>query len=225
MRALRVQAAVFERYRGFDRCMRKLAVAEGEAIPFTAVAELFAHWGDPLSQSDESYLRSCLAEAARTTGPIVQCGTSALSLVLGSLCSASSVRAKQLWCLEHDVHHANMTRSWITQYHLGSAHVIASRAHLFDDYVWYAVDTARLADQVSLILCEGARATPSGAVGALHRLGGRLAPDCTILARKVTRSDDLKQLNAWAKANDAAFVIVDRQEGFVKISRGRRAGV
>jgi hypothetical protein len=67
MRALRVQAAVFERYRGFDRCMRKLAVAEGEAIPFTAVAELFAHWGDPLSQSDESYLRSCLAEAARTT--------------------------------------------------------------------------------------------------------------------------------------------------------------
>lgn len=219
MRALRAQAAVFERYRGFDRCMRKLAVADDQALPFTAVAELFACWGDPLSQSGESYLRSCLAEAARAAGPIVQCGTSALTLVLGSLCSASTQRSKQLWCLEDDTHHANMTRSWLTQYQLGAAHVIASRAHLFDGYVWYAVDTARLAEQIALVLCEGARATPGGAVGAINRLGERLAADCTILARRVTRSEDLKQLNAWARANQASFVIVDRQEGFVKITR------
>lgn len=219
MRALRAQAAVFERYRGFDRCMRKLAVAEDQVLPFAAVAELFACWGDPLSQSDESYLRSCLAEAARAAGPIVQCGTSALTLVLGSLCSASAQHSKQLWCLEDNTHHANMTRSWLTQYQLGSAHVIASRAHLFDGYVWYAVDTERLAEGIALVLCEGARATPGGAVGALNRLGDRLAADCTILARRVTRSEDLKQLNAWARANQASFVIVDRREGFVKISR------
>lgn len=219
MRALRAQAAVFERFRGFDRCMRRLTVSPGEPMPLTAAAELFAHWGDPLSQNDESYLRSCLAEAERADGPIVQCGTNALTLVLGSLCTAASSQTKQLWCLEDDVHWANLTRSWLTQYRISAAHVITSRAHLFGDYVWYAVDTSRLADRISLVICDGARATPSGVLGTVARLGNRLADDCTVLARKVTRAEDLKQLNLWARSHEASFVIVDRQEGFVKIAR------
>lgn len=223
LRALRQQAAVFERYRGFDRCMRKLSFADDQPVPLGPVAELYAHWGDPLSQGAESYLRSCLTQAARAPGPIVQCGASLLTLILGSLCSASAQGARQLWCLEHDAHWANTIRSWLTQYDIGSTHVITSRPHLFDGYVWYAVDTTRLADKVSLVLCEGARATPSGIIGALARLDGRLAPDCTILARQVSRPDDLKRLNVWAKDHGASCVMVDRQEGFVKVSM-RAAG-
>jgi hypothetical protein len=218
MRTLREQAALFERYRGFDRCMRKLSFTEGQPVPLGPVAELYAHWGDPLSQSSESYLRSCLAQAMHARGAIVQCGASLLTLVLGKLCNASQHTAKQLWCLEHDAHWANTVRSWLTQYRVGSTHVITSRAHMFEGYVWYAVDTARLADQVSLVLCDGARATPSGILGTLTRLDGRLALDCTILARKVSRMEDLRELNLWAKSHDAACVIVDRQEGFVKVS-------
>jgi hypothetical protein len=218
MRALRDQAALFERYRGFDRCMRKLSVGDDQPVPMGPIAELYAHWGDPLSQSSESYVRSCLAQVARARGPIVQCGSSLLTLILGSLCNASQHAGKQLWCLEHDIHWANTVRSWLTQYRVGSTHIITSRPHLFDGYVWYAVDTARLASNVSLVLCEGARATPSGILGTLARLDGRLAPDCTILARKVSRAEDLKQLNLWAKSHDASCVIVDRQEGFVKVS-------
>ena len=223
LRALREHAAVFERYRGFDRCMRKLGFGDGQPVPLALVAELYAHWGDPLSQSSESYLRSCLAQATNAEGAIVQCGASVLTLILGTLCSASSQGTRQLWCLEHDAHWANTIRSWLTQYQIGSAHVITSRAHLFDGYVWYAVDTSRLADNVSLVLCEGARATPSGILGTLARLDGRLADDCTILARQVSRADDLRRLNLWAKTHDASCVIVDRQEGFVKVSR-RNAG-
>jgi hypothetical protein len=223
LRALRQQAAVFERYRGFDRCMRKLSFADDQPVPLGPVAELYAHWGDPLSQGAESYLRSCLTQAARASGPIVQCGASLLTLILGSLCSASTHGARQLWCLEHDAHWANTIRSWLTQYDIGSAHVITSRPHLFDGYVWYAADTTRLADKVSLVLCEGARATPSGIIGTLARLDGRLAPDCTILARQVSRPDDLKRLNVWAKDHGASCVMVDRQEGFVKVSM-RAAG-
>jgi len=218
MRALREQAALFERYRGFDRSMRKLSFADDAPVPLGPVAELYAHWGDPLSQSGESYLRSCLAHASQATGPIVQCGSSLLTLVLGSLCNASQRPAKQLWCLEHETHWASTIRSWLTQYRIGSTHVITSRAHLFEGYVWYAVDTARLADGISLVLCEGARATPGGILGTLARLQGRLAPGCTILARKVLRTEDLRHLNLWAKTHEAACVVVDRQEGFVKVS-------
>lgn len=221
LRALRAQAAMFERFRGFDRCMRRLGASETDPAPFQAVAELYAHWGDPLPQSAETYVRSCLTHAARTPGPVVQCGASVLSLALGAICHADADRAKQLWSLEADPHWANTLRSWLTQYQIGAAHVIASRAHLFDGYVWYAVDTTRLPENIGLVLCEGARATPGGVIGALHRLGNRLADEFAVLTRRVNRAEDLKQIHLWAKSQDAACVVVDRQAGFVKITRQR----
>jgi hypothetical protein len=219
LQSLRSQAALFERYRGFDRCLRKLQTPPGEPLPMNAVAELYAHWGDPLTQGDESYLRSCLAEASRAAGPIVQCGASLLTLVLGSLCHGDNNQARQLWCLEHDNHWANVVRSWLTQYRIGSTHVITSRAQLGERFVWYGVDPGRLARDIALVLCEGARSTPHGVVGTLHRLGDRLADDFTVLARRISGAEDLRTINAWAKQHGAACVVVDRQQGFVKISR------
>ncbi|MEQ8860300.1 MAG: hypothetical protein RIC56_16805 [Pseudomonadales bacterium] len=225
LRALRFQAALFDRFRGFDRSLRRLAASPEAALSIDAAIELYAHWGDPLSQSDESYLRSCLAEATRTRGAIVQCGASLLTLILGRICSTVQPGARQLWCLEDDPHWANVVRSWLTQYRIGAAHVITSRAHLFDGFVWYAVDPERLAQGIRLVFCEGGRATPGGVIGTLSRLKSRLAADATILARKVTRDGDLKALDAWAQAHGAACVVVDRKEGFVKLRCGAgRAG-
>lgn len=223
IKSLRAQAAMFERFRGFDRCMRRLGQDPADPAPFAAVAELFAHWGDPLSQNGESFVRSAIAHAGQARGPIVQCGSSVLTLVLGALCHADAEKSKQLWCLEHDTHWANTLRSWLTQYQLTATHVIASRAHLFDGYVWFAVDTSRLPDQVSLVFCDGARATANGMVGALTRLQGRLAAEFTVLGRRVVRAEDLKQIHLWAKTHDARCVVVDREEGFVKVSRQRAA--
>jgi hypothetical protein len=219
LRALRAQAAVFERCRGMDRCLRKLDFPPGEPVPMGTVAELYAHWGDPLPQAAEAFLRSALAEAARAEGPIVQCGAGLATLVLGRLCHAAGQQARQLWCLDHDPHWSNVVRSWLTQYQIRSTHVITSRARLFDGYVWYGVEPARLAANISLVLCEGARAAPTGALGTLARLGDRLAPRFTLLTRGLTSSSDLKQLDTWARTNDATCVVIDRQEGFVKIAR------
>jgi hypothetical protein len=136
VRALRAQAAILERYRGFDRCMRKLDVGQDQPVPVEAVTELYAHWGDPLSRGAESYVRSALGEAFKVEGPIVQCGSSMLTLALGLLCHNAERPDKQLWCLEHETHWANTVRSWLTQYRISSAHIITSRAHLFDGDVW-----------------------------------------------------------------------------------------
>lgn len=219
VQALKSQAAVFERYRGFDRCMRRLHLSADQPVPSALLAELYAYWGDPLTQGAETYLRSCLAEAARAQGPILQCGASLLTVVLGRLCTQGDEKPRQLWCLEHDDHWSNVVRSWLTQYRVSAAHIIVSQPRLFNQYVWYAVDPGRLAKDISLVLCEGARATPRGVIGTLQRVGGRLAPAFCVLARGVNRAEELRHLALWAKTHDAACVVVDRQAGFVKISR------
>ena len=58
-----------------------------------------------------------------------------------------------------------------------------------------------------------------GAFGALRKLEGRLAPAFVLMAREAGSQAELKLLKTWADANGAKFVVVDRQEGFVKISR------
>lgn len=227
MAAIKARADVYSRHYAIDRCLRRcLRAISGESndpVPKDLVSEIYAHWGDPLTQSGENYLRSCFAEARKTEGHILQCGTSLLTLLLGALCAASESKAKQLWCLEHDAHWANLMRSWITQYEVNASHVISARAELFGPYVWYAIDPARLADRFSLVLCDGANATPQGVLGTLDKLADRLALDAVILVRKVGKAADLKALAQWAETNNAACAVVDKREGFIKIScRGSR---
>jgi len=227
MTALKTRADIYGRHYAFDRCLRRclrsVSGDSNEPLPKDLVFELYAHWGDPLAQSGEDYLRSCFAEARKAEGHILQCGTSLLTLLLGALCAASAGKDKQLWCLEHDGHWANLMRSWITQYEVTASHVITARAELFGPYVWYAIDPTRLADQFSLVLCDGASATPQGVLGTLDKLADRLAPNAVILARKVGKATDLKALAQWADTHNAACAVVDKREGFIKIScRGSR---
>ncbi len=150
--AFRSRKAVYGRQYGFDWHIRQMLNRESDAISPNTVAELYAHWGDPITQNPEAYLRSCIAEAARCKGPILQCGTSLLTLMLGVTCKISGEeKANHLWCLENDNHWANVIRSWLTQYSIGNTHVIATKAKMFEDYIWYAIDPTRLADFVGRI--------------------------------------------------------------------------
>jgi len=218
MQTIRARVAFHSRQHGFDKCMQQI-LDPGVQITGTHVAELHAYWGDPLSAADEQFLRSCLAEAASASGNILLAGANLLTLILGGLCAKSSSAASQVWCLEHDRQWANVIRSWVTEYRIGTAHVIQSPARLYDDYVWYAVDTGRLAKSYQLVICDGTRASPKGVIGALERLAPRLDDRFTILARNVKEAPVLRDLNTWAKTHDAKFALIDKQEGFIKLSR------
>jgi hypothetical protein len=218
MQTIRARVAFHTRQRGFDRSVKALKSGNSAAATDRLVADLFAYWGDPLQQSDERFLRSCLAEAQAAEGPILQCGTSLTTLVLGAICDQSEQNKKQLWCLEHDSHWSNLMRSWLTEYQVRSAHVIHSRARMFDNYVWYSLDPDRLAKRYSLIICDGCRETAQGAIGTITRLHKRIADKFVILIRNVKSTPDLKYLASWAKTHDASCVLVDKKEGFVKIA-------
>ncbi len=218
MQTIRARVAFHSRQHGFDKCMQQILDPETQ-ITGTQVAELHAYWGDPLSAADEQFLRSCLAEASSASGDILMAGANLVTLILGGLCAKTSSASRQVWCLEHDRHWANVIRSWLTEYRISTAHVIQSPARLYDNYVWYALDTGRLAKSYQLVICDGTRSTPKGVIGAVERVAPRLDDRFTILARNVKEAPVLRDLNAWAKSKNAKFALIDKQEGFIKLSR------
>lgn len=218
MRTIRARVAFHTRQHGFDRAAKQLVAGNNIAATERLAAQLFAHWGDPLQQADERFLRSVLAEARAADGAILQCGSSLTTLILGSICDQDEAPKKQLWCLEADPHWASIMRSWLTEYQVSSAHVIHSAAKLFKNYVWYSLDPARLAREYHLVICDGNRASVKGAVATVHRIADRLAQRFVILIRNVRSAADIRELAAWAKTRDATCVLVDKAEGFVKIA-------
>jgi hypothetical protein len=218
MQTIRARVAFHTRQHGFDRTAKQLVEGASSAATDRLVADLYAYWGDPLSQSDERFLRSALSEAQQADGAILQCGTSLGTLLLGAICDQDDNKTKQLWCLESDRHWSNLMRSWLTEYKICSAHIIHSRSRIFGDYVWYSLDPQRLAKKYALIICDGARATAQGVIGTLSRLDKRLNDRFVILARNVGTTTDLKVLAAWAKLRNASCVVVDKTEGFIKIA-------
>jgi len=224
MQTIRARVAFHSRQHGFDKRMQQIISSEG-SFGTSEISELYAFWGDPLSAADEQFLRSTLAEAAAAEGPILLAGASLLTLILGALCDKAPVKGKQVWCLENDRHWANLIRSWLTEYRVNGAHVIQSPPKLFDNFVWYGVDTGRLAKTYRLVICDGARSTPKGVVGCIERLGDRFDTRFTLLARNVKDASVLRELNAWAKENKAKFALIDKQEGFIKLSRNAVSSV
>ncbi len=221
---LRARKDVFARHYQVDRILRRMLSAEARPFSRSAVAELFAQWGDPLSQAEESYVSSCLAHAQSTSGHILQCGTGLLTLLLGIVCARNAASDQHLWCLVDDRHWAGVMRSWLTQYQVANAHVVLSRPRIFENCVWYALDPAKVPDNFSLALCDGGRASVNGAVGLLERMGLRLRSDCVILARHVTLAKDQALLQRWADRRGVHCTLVEKSTGFLKIVRGDGRG-
>ncbi|MEM8767423.1 MAG: hypothetical protein AAGE43_08275 [Pseudomonadota bacterium] len=218
MQTIRARVAFHSRQHGFDKRMLDLT-SPGSSITPTLLAELYAYWGDPLSPANEQFLRSCVAEVTKAEGPVLLSGASLMTLILGAICTQNPEKSKQLWCLENEPHWANLMRSWLTEYRVSGAHVIQSPARLYGDHVWYSVATDRLPKSFPLVICEGNGATPRGVVGIVERLSERLHPAFTILARNVKEASVLKRLKLWASEHEAKIALIDKQAGFVKLTR------
>ena len=217
---LRAKKDVFARHYQVDRILRHMLTVQERPFTRTLVAELFAHWGDPLNPAGESYVSSCLAHAQSTPGHILQCGPGLLTLLMGIVCARSEGQSRHLWCLADDRHWASVVRSWLTQYNIANAHVVVSRPCIYDDCVWYEIDPAKIPDNFSLALCDGGRASVNSAVGLLQRMGPRLGDDCVVLSRHVTQGKDQALLQRYAGERTMYCTLVEKSTGFLKIVKG-----
>ena len=208
----------YRRYHRMDRHLRSLFETSPSSLTDEQLIELWQSWGDDLPISRLPYIRTSIAEAARCAGPILQCGSSLSSILIGIICHQARAWSKQLWILEHDPHWGNMIRSYLKQYEIGKAHVISAPIEQFDGFVSYILDASRLPKSFALVLCDASVALPSSARGVMERMSDHLDDRCVFLARNAKRPRDLKRLADWAKKRSAPFVIRDEGDPYVKIA-------
>ncbi len=212
---LRSRAAVYARQFRLDRAIRAAREASASTLPNNIVGEICEAWGDPSLIAADGYLQALLVEAQRSQGYILQCGADLTTLLLAIQVERRGVR---LWTLESAPHAANAMRSWLTQYELAHAHIIAAPADLTSAGVGYAIDAARLPGPLSLVLCEASNAHPGSARRLLPLIDGKLHPNAVTLVRNVRRRSDFDYLTAWCKSNQASFVVKGKTEPFGKIA-------
>lgn len=200
-----------------DRLLERVAAC-GYTVPDELVANLYAAWGDPLSDARLAYISHALKEVGRAQGSILQCGGSLFSVLAGLVCEGAKQEDKRLWVFEHDRHWGSVVRNWTTAQQLTRTHVITAPAEQFDGYVWYMLDPSRVPSHFSLVMCDASAALPSSARGVLTRMADHLGDRCVILARSARRPRDLKFLADWAKAENAAFLLQEGNDPHLKIA-------
>jgi len=212
------RARAYRRQIALDRELRRMFVTLPEAVTDDQLSRLGQLWGDDAMADRVPYVRGCIAEAARSNGPILQCGGNLASILLGIICHQAQLPRKHLWVLEHDLHWAGVIRSWLERYEIGNAHVISAPAEQYDGFVWYVLDRKRLPAGFALVLCDASAALPSSARGVVERIHDRLDDRCVLLARNARRPRDIKSLSDWARTQRAPCVIQDAAEPYVKIA-------
>jgi hypothetical protein len=211
------RTAGLRRYIALDRSVNALVAGGLDSRTAGIANNLFKHWGTPLDQAGESYMRSCLTELETSKGSVLMSGASAMTLVIGAVGSHNDDR--NLWCFEQDKHWGQMIRTWLKQYQIRNTFLISAAAVLFQNKVCYRVDTKRVPKNFGLVLCEGTSGTPANPVSTLQQFGDHLSPTFTLLARKVNVEKDGPLMMRWARDHGASFVIINKQDGFVKIYR------
>jgi hypothetical protein len=211
---IRSRAAAYARQFRLDRAIRAAREASAGPLPDPIVTEICETWGDTSLTAADGYLRALLLEAQKAHGYILQCGADLTTLLLAIQVERRGVR---LWTLESNPHAANAMRSWLGQYELAQAHVIATPADLTNAGVGYSVDAARLPGPLSLVLCEASNAHPGSARRLLPCIADKLHANAVALVRNVRRRSDFDYLAAWSRDNEASFVVKGKTDPFAKI--------
>ena len=211
----RSRSWAYKRQYRLDKAIRRALGARPGPLPDPLVADVCAGWGDASLAGGDGFVTTCLAEAARGTGPVLQCGAGLMTLLLGIVAERADTH---LWTLEHDVHQANAVRSWLQQYEISKAHVIAAPPDIVEGCASYVVDYARLPANFALVVCEGSSAVPGSAQGVLTRVGEHIHPQGVILVHHAKRRRDVEFLAQWSKQAGASMVLKGKLEPFVKIA-------
>lgn len=227
----------------------RIAIRRIQRLPEGAVPDralltrLRDGWGNKGFAATLDYLEHTARLAARTEGPVLECGSGLTTLLLGLLAGRRGV---PIITLEHHAKWRDHVADALERYRIPGVNIIHVPLRDFGDYQWYSINgagpmttvappaasagsaaglqpgipAALLPRDVQLVICDGPPGfTPGGRYGLMPLVGDRLARECTILLDDSERKGEKKVIDRWEgdPLLSGRVWSLNRRQGFAEI--------
>ena len=109
------------------RAVREIAACYPHEVPSRkALSYLRAGWGNDAYSADLNYLEEVATMAARTRGPVLECGTGVTTLILGLLAGSRGV---EICALEHDKEWYNVAANALRRHRIRGVQLYLARLY------------------------------------------------------------------------------------------------
>ena len=183
-----------------DRTLRN-AIRRVADLPLGVVpsrellGDLLVGWGNEGFAAQTDYLEEVSRQAARTSGPVLECGSGLTTIMLGLLAGRRGV---QTWSLEHFPEWQARVTSVLERFEIPNVHICSAPLRSYGEFAWYDPPLAELPQEFQLVICDGPPgSTAGGRYGLLPVMGERLPAEAVILLDDATRPGEVEVLRRW----------------------------
>jgi len=212
-------AAVHQRSR-LDRALRAVAsLAPGRLPSRMLMDDLQEGWANDGMAARTDYLEEVCRQAARTSGPILECGSGLSTLLLGLMAGRRGV---DTWTLEHLPEWRSRVAQVLARHRIPHVHLLLTPLRRYDGFDWYDVTSAPASEAFQLVVCDGPPSdTPGGRYGMLPLFRSRLAPGAIVLLDDADRPGEIDVLRKWDVEDGWRAVLRETPSGaFAIAARG-----
>ena len=195
------------RLRDAVRAIRELP--EGQIPDRHQLSELITGWSNEGYVANLEYLEAVAKSAVGTSGPVLECGSGATTILLGILCGRRNI---EVWSLENSVEWRERVTNALKSNGISGVHVCTAPLIEYRDFVWYDPPLAQMPEEFSLVICDGPPGTTRGGrYGLLPVMDNRIPPGSTILLDDAGRPGEAELIKKWEDETDFETHLVKTQ--------------
>jgi len=182
--------------RTFRNAVRHVADLSPGAVPSRQLlADLLTGWGNEGFAAQTDYLEEVSKQAARTNGPVLECGSGLTTIMLGLLAGRRGIST---WSLEHFPEWQARVTAALQRFEIPNVQICSAPLRNYGDFSWYDAPLSVLPKAFRLVICDGPPGSNAGGrYGLLPVMGERLSAEAIILLDDADRPGEVEALRRW----------------------------
>ena len=179
----------------------RLKSRQGRRTSLLDVSILAIAWGNPGYAAGFSYLQHISERTSNTKGTILECGSGATTLLIGSLLHQED---RRIIVLEHDQDWHAYLSCIANQLGLDNVTLLHTPLVNYGNFEWYdiekALDEECIEKDIGLVICDGPPGkTPGGRYGLMPIAGGMFSDHCVVLLDDTHRKAEQTIIENWRR--------------------------